>query len=50
MGYSKNYNVLGGYVYYNSIPYLFCIAIKFTKFTKPVSIICAFLTIFLWLY
>ena len=41
MGYSKNYNVLGGYVYYNSIPYPFCIAIKFTKFTKPVSTICA---------
>ena len=38
MGYSKNYNVLGGYMYYNSIPLFFCIVSKYTKFTKALIV------------
>ena len=43
-GIAKNYNVLGGYAYYNSIPYRFCQSPKFTKFTNVCQVFCAFFT------
>ena len=33
MGYSKNYNVLGGYAYYNTIPHFLFLSVIFTNIT-----------------